>query len=251
MGKWLVFALMAPLSAAAQSTGTAWDWQLSEPADLSRSVDVLDLDPGLVMPGQSTALHRRGVRTLICYVSVGTAEDYRDDIAAFPAEVLGRRYDDWPAERFVDIRRLDILLPIMQARFDICRTLGFDAIEPDNMDVADNDSGFDIAPADTLRYLRALSDMAHDMGLGIGQKNLGGMAAQLEPMFDFAITEDCLADGWCDQMAPYLAAGKAILAAEYDVDPADRLAKCEQAKTIGLSLIFKTPDLDSTGSGCP
>lgn len=230
--------------------GQSWDIQFSAPLDLTVPVAVLDLDPDAVTPAQVAALKARGVMP-VCYVSVGTAEDHRADRAAFPPEVLGRRYADWPDEVFLDIRQRDLLLPLMEARFRRCAEMGFAAIDPDNQDVNYNDSGFDVTPADTLAWLRALADLAHGMGLQIGQKNIGDLTPDLVATLDFAVTEGCLSDGWCDQMAPYVAAGKPVFAIEYAIPPEAQPAACATARAAGLSMVFKTRELSAKGRACP
>lgn len=241
--------LSAALPAAAQDLGMTWDWQVQRPLDLSRQVQVLALDPDEVNAGAVAALRGRGV-TAVCYISVGTHEDWRPDARRFPPEVLGNAYEGWEGERFLDIRRIDILLPLMAERMGRCRTYGFTAIEADNIDLHINDTGFAITEADVVAYVSALADMAHDLGLRIGQKNAPDLTAALAPHLDFAMTENCLTDGWCDEVAIYAERGQAILAAEYDIAPADRPALCARAAEAGLSLIFKTRDLNREGARC-
>ena len=72
-----------------------------------------------------TALHRRGAY-VICYLSAGSFEDWRSDAGRYPASVLGRPLDGWPGERWVDVRRTDVLLPILRDRIARCRAKGFD-----------------------------------------------------------------------------------------------------------------------------
>ena len=243
-------ALPALAEPAAFGSGLTWDWQLSEPFNLNVAVQVLDLDPDSMGRGDIAALRDSGILT-ICYVSVGTLEDWRGDVAAFPQAVVGRAYAEWPGENFLDIRQTDILLPLMQARFADCAAKGYAAIEPDNMDVYTNASGFDITAAQTVSYISALAEIAHGLGLAIGQKNVPELTPALEPLLDFVVTEGCLADGWCDQVAAYAAHNKAIFAAEYDVPAADQPALCGTAQSTGMSLIFKDYDLDARGAFCP
>lgn len=245
-----MIALLGSVNIALAQGSITWDWQLSEPFDFSRNVAILDTDPDSVTAAQIVTLNARGVMT-ICYVSVGTLEDYRDDVDAFPPEVVGKVYGDWPDERFLNIKRLDILLPIMQARFQKCKDMGFAAIEPDNMDVYDNDSGFDLGIPDTARYLFALADMAHGMGLEIGQKNVPEMTAYLAGMFDFVITEDCFADDWCPQVVAYAKQGKPVLAAEYTDTDVDWPAACAYGAANGYSMILKDRDLGAALQTCP
>ena len=247
----LAASLAAPLAAplAAQQAGAPWDWQLQAPLDLAAPVATIGLDPDEVTAADIAALHARGVTT-ICYVSIGTVEDWRSDATDFAPQVIGRDYAAWPGERFLDLRRADLLVPLMQARFARCAAMGFDAVEPDNMDVHANLSGFAVTGADVVAYVRTLADIAHGLGLQIGQKNAPDLTADLAPYLDFIITENCLTDGWCDQIAIYAATGRAILAAEYDIAPDDQPAYCRAALAGGMSMIFKSDDLDGSGSRC-
>lgn len=231
-------------------SGSYWDWQLGGPFSFSRDVQVMDTDPDEATVAQIAALNARGVKT-ICYVSIGTVENYRDDVAAFPAAVVGRVYGDWPDERFLDIRQRDVLLPIMTARFQRCKDMGFDAIEPDNMDVHDNDSGFRISAADTVAYVYALAQVAHGMGLEIGQKNVPELTGQLVGRLDFVITEDCFADGWCGGVSAYAAASKDILNAEYTDTGVDWPAACAYGVANDVHMILKDRDLSAALQTCP
>ncbi len=242
-------SLLANAVWAGPQVGAAWDWQLGEPVRAPQGVAVFDTDPDTVSVRDIQRLNGRGVYT-ICYVSVGTLENYRDDRRDFPASVVGRVYGDWPDERFLDVRRLDVLLPLMRARFQQCKEMGFAAIEPDNMDVYDNESGFALSRRDGVRYIRALADMAHGMGLGIGQKNVPEITGQLVGMMDFVITEDCFADGWCGDVSAYIAAGKPVLAAEYTDTGVDWGAACAFAHQNGYSMILKDRDLNAGMETC-
>ena len=44
-----------------------------------------------------SALHALG-KHVICYIDVGTAENFRPDYGSFPASVLGQR-NGWPGEK--------------------------------------------------------------------------------------------------------------------------------------------------------
>lgn len=239
----LIVGISLATGAMAQSQAH-WDWQLSEPYDLSRDVQVMDIDPDNHSDADIAALTARGVTT-ICYVSVGTAENYRSDYEQFPDAVLGKTYGDWPDEKFLDIREIDALLPIMTARFQRCADMGFDAIEPDNMDVYINDSGFDISASDTIAYVSTLADIAHGMGMEIGQKNVPELTGSLINKLDFVIAEDCFVDGWCKDISAYADAGKPVYAAEYNDREIVFSGVCTSAPA-GFHFIQK--DRDLTGS---
>ncbi|MBN8182925.1 endo alpha-1,4 polygalactosaminidase [Roseibium aggregatum] len=240
----------AAAPAFAFSVGDSWDWQLTEPVDLDRNVRVLDLHPDLVTPDDLAALRQKGIRT-ICYVSIGTLENTSEDFIAFPDDVLGKTYEDWPDERFLDIRRLDVLLPIMKSRFEACKNEGFDAIEPDNMDVHDNDSGFPITADDVVAYVARLAAIAHSLDLGIGQKNVPDLTADLINHMDFLIAESCFQDKWCDDVNAYVRAGKPIFDAEYTDRSIDFQEACEFAAQQNIAMILKNRDLTSPVQTCP
>ena len=67
-------------------------------------------------------------------MNAGAWERFRRDKDKFPDSALGRALDGWPGERWLDIRRIGVLGPIMKARIARCARKGFDAVEPDNID---------------------------------------------------------------------------------------------------------------------
>ena len=77
-------------------------------------------------------LHRQG-RRVICYLDVGSWESYRPDAGQFPRSVIGRRYEGFPDERWLDIRRFHSFARPLKRRFAMCARKGFDAVEPDNL----------------------------------------------------------------------------------------------------------------------
>ncbi len=226
-----------------------WDWQLSGPMDFSRKLKMIDVDPDNVSTAQIAAVKAAGVKT-IAYISVGTWEDWRADKDAFPASVKGNDLANWPGEKYLDIRQQAILLPIMQARFQRARDKGFGAVEPDNMDVYTNNSGFAVSAADTVSYVLALAAIAHGMGMEIGQKNVPELTGQLVGTLDFVITEDCFDQGWCGQVLAYRDAGKPVLAAEYTDTGVNWNAACSWARSQGVHMILKDRQLTGALTPC-
>ena len=234
--------------------GASWQWQLTgQPVDSLFGVDVYDIDLFDSDACIVAALHDQGHK-VICYISVGSWEDWRPDADQFPASVLGNDYEGWRGERWLDIRQIDLLAPIMLARLNQCASKGFDGVEPDNMDGFTNDTGFPLTYQDQLDYNMWLAQEAHARGLSIGLKNDGEQVGDLLPYFDWALTEGCFAQEWCDAVAPFVTAGKAVFAAEYT----DRYRVsqfldqvCPQAAALGFSAILKNRDLDAWRRACP
>lgn len=229
--------------------GLTWQWQLSAPVRNILDVDVYDID---WESDSSTvdALHAKGIR-VICYVSVGSWEDFRPDAEAFSASVIGNDYDGWPGEKYLDIRSAEVRARMLD-RFDTCRSKGFDAIEPDNMDVFElgADSGFPLTRADGVEYAKWLADAAHQRGLGIGQKNASSITSDIEGLYDWALTESCYSDGdWCDEMKAYPAHEKPVFMCEYE--EASFPDACAAWRAQGYSPILKDLELGAAVTSCP
>ena len=231
--------------------GTALQWQLDgSSVDTSLDVDAYDIDLFDNPAGTVAGLHAQG-RKVICYMSAGTWEDWRPDAAEFPPEMLGRDVGGWPGERWLDIRKIDLLAPIMRARLDLCRAGGFDAVEADNVDGYTNETGFPLSARDQLNYNLWLADEAHARGLSAGLKNDPDQVADLVADFDWALVEDCFDQGWCDRMSPFIGAGKAVFAVEYTDTHMTLGDFCPVARDQGLSAMLKNRGLDAFRAACP
>ncbi len=233
--------------------GASFGWQLGDEIDTSASVDIYDLDAFDTEASLVARLHAEG-KKVFCYISVGSWEDWRPDKDQFPPEIIGNDYDGWPGEKWLDIRQIDTLAPIMRTRLDICAEKGFDGVEPDNMDLHWADSGFDISYDDQLAYNLWLSEEAHARGLSIGLKNNNDQVEDLLPYFDWALTEDCFVQTWCDALSPFIEAGKPVFAVEYTDEVAYETfltGICPQAARLGFYALHKNRNLDEYRDQCP
>ncbi|HWO84672.1 MAG TPA: endo alpha-1,4 polygalactosaminidase [Solirubrobacterales bacterium] len=234
--------LLAPTAAARwhpKPTTAAWQWQLQGKIDTSVEAGVYEVDGFEVSAGTVARLHRLG-RKVICYLDVGSWESYRPDADRFPAAVLGRAYEGYPDERWLDIRRLDLLAPILRRRFDLCRRKGFDAVEPDNVAGYENKTGFPLTAGDQLRFNRWVAREVHWRGMAVALKNDPEQVGQLLRSFDFAVVEECFAYEECGRFSPFVEAGKRVLVAEYS-EPLSAI--CAQAERLDFSVIHKDYDL--------
>lgn len=225
--------------------GTSWQWQLSGVIDTSFDVDMYDIDyetPASVI----ATLHAQG-KTVICYMSAGSWEAYRSDAGQYPPAILGNTLDGWPDEKWVDIRQIDSLGPILESRMDAAVTLGCDGIEPDNVDGYQNDSGFPLTYSDQLAFNRWLAQQAHARNLSIGLKNDLGQVDDLEPYFDWALNEECFQYNECDPLLTFINAGKAVFGVEYVGDPA---GFCPSANAMNFDWLKKNLDLDAWRLSC-
>ena len=134
----LVLATTAFFSAAVAQTvprpawqpkvQTSWQWQLTTPVDLNVDAEMFDIDLFNNSASVISAIHAKG-RKAVCYISAGTWERGRPDSSQFPDAVKGKRLADYPSEKWLDVRRWDLLGPIMSARLDLCKAKGFDGVE--------------------------------------------------------------------------------------------------------------------------
>ncbi len=235
------------------TVSSSWQWQLADALDENVVAKVMDVDLFETDAATIARMKAKGQMT-ICYVSVGSWEDYRPDKNQFPKEVIGKDYDGWPGEKWLDIRAIDKLAPVLRARMDQCKTKGFDALEPDNIDGYNNDTGFAITEADQIKFIKWLADEAHARGLTIGLKNVNEFAAQLEPSFDWALTEGCFEQGWCNDLKLFTDKGKPVFMTEYtDAITLEQFKKeaCLLAKTLKFSAILKNRNLDAQRETCP
>lgn len=233
--------------------GTSWQWQLTGTIDTGVDAAMFDVDLFEAPESTIDELHAAG-RTVVCYFSAGSREDWRPDAGAFAASDYGNPLDGWPGEHWLDVRS-DNVRTIMQQRLDLAVAKGCDGVEPDNVDGYANDSGFPLTEADQIDYGRFLASESHARGLSVGLKNSVELTAELEPDFDWALNEECLSYSECASLAPFLAAGKAVFHVEYvdqpSAGPAKHASVCGDPTIAGFSTLIKTWDLDAWRLTCP
>jgi hypothetical protein len=229
---------------------TTFEWILDNYTGSLPAAAVIDADMFETKAATVAALHAAGKKA-ICYISFGSWENWRPDRNRFPASVIGKPYDGWKGERWLDIRRIAVLAPIFEARLNKCKAKGFDAVEPDNLDGYQNKTGFPLTRADQLRFLKWLANAAHVRGLSIGLKNVPEFIPQVLPLYDWALTEECYAQHWCGAMTPFIAANKAVFAVEYTDTNINFTKFCARAKALRLSPLLKRRALGSWSKRCP
>jgi endo-alpha-1,4-polygalactosaminidase (GH114 family) len=246
----------------------SWDWVLDEGSipPSPPAVDFLGLD--------AIDTEERYVRDVIgngttawCYVSVGTAEDFRDDYAAFVAldaaereagnpPILGDELPMWPGERWLNVQRYPVFLELMADRFRVCASKGFTLVEFDNMDGYANETGFSPDVQASRTFVAALVSEAQDQGLGVIHKNAEELIEDLEPSMDALLLESCVQYDFCAAGEAFLRSGKPVFNAEYpafwrdegrsvDVD-----AICLDSEAAGVNTLLKRPDLDDRSIVC-
>jgi hypothetical protein len=227
--------------------GTTWQIQLQGEISTEWEVEMYDIDLFDTPEATIENLHNDG-RIVICYFSAGSFEDWREDAAQFPAEVIGKPLEEWEGENWLDIRQIDLLAPVMSARLDLAVEKDCDGVDPDNVNGYTNDTGYPLTYDDQLAYNIWLSEQAHERGLSIGLKNDLEQIEVLVTYFDWALNEQCFAYEECDLLLPFIEAGKAVFGIEYEGQP-ERY--CPLANEMSFSWLTKSIDLgDEPPNGC-
>ncbi|KAK7508565.1 hypothetical protein BaRGS_00000131 [Batillaria attramentaria] len=228
--------------------GTTFQIQYSQSTtDLSVHADAFDLD--LDDPKLSSyihTLHSQG-KHVICYFSAGTWENYRDDVAGTQHD-LGNTLEDWPDERWWDIRASSVR-HVITKRLDRAKSMGCDAVDPDNVDgyTPENRSGLGLTKSDTISFLTWMSDQAHSRGMSIGLKNAIGLIPSVESHFDFAVNEQCLKYNECDAYQRFLDHNKAVFHIEYTTSQ----SRCDdQDRLDGMTTVLKHTNLNNWRIEC-
>ncbi len=266
MTRGLRTALMLVLLAGAPTpalpdNSKSWDWLIgmSTPPGPPPSVDYLGLDGFDVSKAYVQSANSSNVQT-ICYLSVGTLEDWRPDVKAFEAlnedqkkagkpKLIGRRYPDWPDERWLNFKRYKVFLPLMVSRLERCATKGFGLVEFDNLDAHENRTGFRTKAKHVVAYATALAVRARKLDLIPVQKNATDLNRKLEPHFGALLLEDCALYRFCGDAKRYRKAGKPVFAAEYPRSWKDEgktfklRAVCRTAQKHDIALIAKKLNL--------
>jgi hypothetical protein len=232
----LAVLVMAPSCGAARHVAVksgyswanlAWGWS-NGGKDSVTGMKVIVVDPDDESATSRIGAWHAAGHLIECYLNTGSIEDWRADIkadkAAWDAVAL-RKMPEWD-ERWVDVRKLDQLKPLVRKRMVRLQALGCDIVEPDNMDCSENDScwrgmngvtkGSQVREAN-IAYNLALADMAHELGMAVMLKNSAEQAAALHASFDGVMLENCARYNECAQFVQLFAgAGKAVFLAEYN-----------------------------------
>lgn len=240
-----------------------WDWQLTTPIVINPDttiriyeIDMFDNEHRSAVQ----ALHGKGYR-VICYVDVGSWENWRDDASTFPASILGTAYSGYPDERWMDIRDVNpaksqtgtALAHILDARFDRARNMGCDAIEPDNDDgydpTAHESTGFPLSYDDQIYFNLWVAGEAHARGMLIALKNDFNKAhdSKIYNAFDFVVSEQCFEYNECGSFSNFLGLNKPVFEAEYSLATS---TFCPKAKASRISAIKKRASLNSSRQDC-
>jgi hypothetical protein len=226
--------------------GTSWQIQYTGDLDTSLEVQMYDLDLFDTPQSLVEQLHSAGSK-VVCYFSAGSWESWRPDAGQFPDSVKGNGLQGWPGEKWLDVRQLDVLGPLMAARLNLAAQTGCDGVDPDNVDGYSNDTGFPLSYQDQLTFNTWLANQAHDRGLAVGLKNDLDQVEDLLPHFEWALNEQCFQYNECNRLLPFIQAGKPVFGIEYQGNPA---VFCPMANALNFDVLKKNLELDAWMISC-
>jgi hypothetical protein len=192
-----------------------WDWQIGlvtpQEKTGASAVDLYDIDGFLTTASEVSTIHQTWTAATlphpkaVCYLDVAW-EEYRPDASPesyggkFPASTLGKVYFGFPAERWLDVRQLDALEPMLKERINMCAQKGFDAVEIDDIDSFDPPSttGFHLTPGDAENFLAYTFNLIHADGMTALWKNSPLLSAWGARYTDGAVVEECYVSQQCD-----------------------------------------------------
>ncbi len=225
--------------------GTTWHWQLTGTLDMNRPVQMYDIDL-FNTTAQTIATLKASGKTVICYFSAGSYEDWRPDAASIPQAARGDKMSGWN-ELWLDIRATSVR-DVMKKRLDLAKSKGCDGVEPDNVDGYNNQTGFPLSAQDQIDFNSFLADEAHARGLSVGLKNDLEQVQQLVGKFDWALNEECVKFNECGMLTPFIQAGKAAFHVEYT--PLTKSEVCPQVTSLKLDSQIKKLGLDAWCEPC-
>ena len=201
-------------------------------------------------PGAVQTLRVENKKRLICYTNCGAyePENWNEQLLEpVRGRLLGKTMAGYPEEKWLNIKELDLLRPLVREKFALAARSGCDAMVCDNTEAwitgTDGDgsqtiglfrskgldavkqlaalkaverTGNAITFDDQLRYNRMLAEEAHAQCLSIGLINDVFQINELAADFDFALNEQCHHCGWCDLYRPFVDAGKPVLHLEFE-----------------------------------
>ncbi|KAK6455910.1 glycoside hydrolase superfamily [Scheffersomyces xylosifermentans] len=237
---------------------TTWDYKLDNPLNsVTAGVQVFDID--LFDNPQSIIdeIHLQN-KSVICYFSAGSYENWRSDSKKFNGSDLGKSLSGWEGERWVNLSSPNVR-NIMASRIKLAHEKSCDAIDPDNINGYENDNGLGLTQSDSVEFIKFLSKEAHSYNISLSLKNSAEIIEKVIQLVDFSVQEQCVEYGECQPYEKFIAANKAVLHVEYpkggksnqqNVNSTTLDHYCRSRYESGFSTIIKNLNLDSWIQRC-
>lgn len=238
------------------AAGTPWQIVLEYALnDTSPDVPIYDID--LFTNDASTIANLHAMnRSVICYFSAGSYEDFRPDSSNFTKDDYANPLKGWNGEWWLNTNSSNVR-NIMSARIALAASKGCDGVDPDNVDGYDpsNDSGIDLTEDTAVNYLTFLAIEAHSRNMSIGLKNAGAIVDRVVDMLQWEVNEQCGQYDECADFQAFIDAGKPVFRIEYpdsapDISTTMLDGICNNTAAIGFSTVVKKMSLDDWVEYC-
>ncbi len=232
-----------------------WDWQIGATTDANiiapAGVKVIDVDGFNTSATKVSQLKAQGIYT-VCYINAGSWQAGYPDSAQYPDYLKIQQDPNWPGEYFLDVTDVfkpnSVLAAILRTRLQMCKSKGFDALEPDNLQNDENVTGGRISLQQQIDFNGWIADEAHAAGLAVFQKNgpdkvllTDKTGKKMVEKFDGILNEECQQFNECGPLAEYVSRGKLALNTEYSLAP-----DCTTSNSLNINTIRK--DLSLVGA---
>jgi hypothetical protein len=224
-----------------------WLVQLDGAVDIEQEADFFYLDPEQQDPDDLATLRAQG-RPYLCYLSAGSVESFRDDAADFPVSAIGNPLENFPRERWLDVRD-SAVRGLMAKRVAGLSAFGCAGVPPSSLSVQVADTGFDLSLTDALDYARWLAERIHAAGMSAGLTGPATMTAELWGAFDFGLAISCVNGSGCSEYAPFESAKKTVLHLEVG-DERNASFICNAAKSLGFYVLVSDPGFTGHAIAC-
>ncbi|CAG7962661.1 unnamed protein product [Penicillium nalgiovense] len=199
------------------AAGVKWQIQLIDAVeDTTIDADIWDIDLFDNTAETITTLQGKGHK-VICYFSAGTYENWRPDISKFDTADFGSNLDEWPGERWLNIKSSSVRT-IMSWRLDMAQQKGCDGVDPDNIDAYGNQNGLGLTEADSVDFLTFLASEAHSRGMSVGLKNGGDIIGSVIDKMQWSVNEQCAEYSECEVYAAFTEVNKPVFHIEYSAE---------------------------------
>lgn len=167
----------------------AWSNSGSHNKSLDTGQYVVHLD-GFDATAKQVHEWKKKKKLVTAYLSIGSLENWRPDRHDFPSDTIGKDYNGWAGEKWLNVSVWKKLIPVMTKRFEMVKSKGFDGFELDNTELHHHD------PKATrqhgIDYTIWIATTAHKMGLLVFWKNSLDLIKDVVNYFDGVINEEAI-----------------------------------------------------------
>jgi hypothetical protein len=214
---------------------STWHLQLQGKVDFSQKRDVFDVDLYSTTAADIAKVKANGGYA-IAYMNAGAWQPNKPDSNQYPDSVIGKTpMKGWPEERWLDIRQIEKLRPIIAEKMKLAKDKGFDAVDPDNMDgYTHKEKYFNFNDQDQIRFNKMVAEEAHKAGLAVFLKNADALVPHLAKHFDGSVVEEAFEQKEAVNYQPMRDLHKPVFSVEYK-DLSDK--DLAEARARGFNVI--------------